>query len=368
MENVFYLYPSCITTKGGCRSLIIDTQRGQYKLIPNILHKIIEKYQGFSIDYIKQEEGIEHSDIIDEYFDFLLQNDLIFFSSNTVAFNPQYLKIETPNVVSNAFIEVNQDFPYDTIKELSDLNCTILHIKFTSVISVEFLKRILSIIDKSRISSVQITMTYSSDFERNIENVLCQSVKLKRILVIDSPYNKEHSYGLNNKYFIFYIDKASSKQLQCGCIHPNFFTTSKGMVIESKTRNSCFNKKIFIDRKGFVRNCPYSHQIIGDLKKESIVEVVKKENYQLLCSITKDQIEVCKDCEFSLICMDCRVFIKDKNNIYSQPAKCNYNPYIAKWQGQEGWISVEQWRAENTDWEEKAIQNRTHQQKKPQTV
>jgi hypothetical protein len=34
------------------------------------------------------------------------------------------------------------------------------------------------------------------------------------------------------------------------------------------------------------------------------------------------------------------------------------NPYIAKWQHEEGWISVEQWREENPNWEEQAIELR----------
>ena len=48
-------------------------------------------------------------------------------------------------------------------------------------------------------------------------------------------------------------------------------------------------------------------------------------------SINKDLIDVCKDCEFRYICTDCRAYIQDKNNIYSKPAKCNYDPYNAEW-------------------------------------
>jgi hypothetical protein len=42
------------------------------------------------------------------------------------------------------------------------------------------------------------------------------------------------------------------------------------------------------------------------------------------------------------MCTDCRCFIKDPGNIYSQPAKCTYNPYICKWEGQDGYIPVEE--------------------------
>ena len=65
--------------------------------------------------------------------------------------------------------------------------------------------------------------------------------------------------------------------------------------------------------------------------------------------IRKDNIDVCQNCEYRYICTDCRAFIKDPNNIFSHPLKCTYNPYIAKWKDEDGWISVEQWRSENKD-------------------
>ncbi len=61
------------------------------------------------------------------------------------------------------------------------------------------------------------------------------------------------------------------------------------------------------------------------------------------------------DCEYRYMCMDGRPT--------PSSIECPYNPYIAKWKGQEGWISVEQWRKKNPDWEEKAKTNRLSYQK-----
>jgi len=51
-----------------------------------------------------------------------------------------------------------------------------------------------------------------------------------------------------------------------------------------------------------------------------------------LWSINKDQIEVCKDCEFRYVCTDCRAFITDPDNRYSKPSTCTYDPYTAQWE------------------------------------
>ena len=80
----------------------------------------------------------------------------------------------------------------------------------------------------------------------------------------------------------------------------------------------------------------------GNIKDCNIIDIVKSSKFQELWKITKDKIEVCKDCEFRYICIDCRYHIDDKNNINSHPAKCKYNPYIGKWKGENGYVPVEE--------------------------
>jgi len=80
----------------------------------------------------------------------------------------------------------------------------------------------------------------------------------------------------------------------------------------------------------------------GNIDNEKIKEIVKKEDFIFYGNIKKDNIEVCKACEYRYMCPDCRAYLKDNDNIYSQPSKCYYNPYIAKWEGEKGYLSVEE--------------------------
>ncbi len=88
----------------------------------------------------------------------------------------------------------------------------------------------------------------------------------------------------------------------------------------------------------------------GNITNTNIEDIIKLKEFKYLWSISKAQIDVCKDCEYRFMCTDCRAYIKNSNDLYSQPLKCNYNPYIAKWEAEEGYISVKQWRTENPDW------------------
>ena len=82
-------------------------------------------------------------------------------------------------------------------------------------------------------------------------------------------------------------------------------------------------------------------QSFGNIKDTTLAKAIEKQSFKDFWHINKDKIDVCKDCEFRYICTDCRAFIKDPQNIYSQPAKCGYNPYICKWQGQEEYVPIE---------------------------
>jgi len=80
----------------------------------------------------------------------------------------------------------------------------------------------------------------------------------------------------------------------------------------------------------------------GNIKDTTLKKAIEKPGFKDLWYIHKDQIDVCKDCEFRHMCTDCRCFIKDPDNIYSQPAKCTYNPYVCKWEGEEEYVPVEE--------------------------
>jgi SPASM domain peptide maturase of grasp-with-spasm system len=69
----------------------------------------------------------------------------------------------------------------------------------------------------------------------------------------------------------------------------------------------------------------------GNIKDIMLEKALNHENFKKYWNITKDQIAVCKDCEFRHICTDCRAYIEEPNDMYSKPLKCGYDPYSNKW-------------------------------------
>ena len=123
------------------------------------------------------------------------------------------------------------------------------------------------------------------------------------------------------------------------CAH---FSISIDTFFEAKQYNSCLNRKLFIDSNGNIKNCPSSKQIYGNVQDTTLKSIIENPKFKDIWLINKDKIDVCKDCEFRYMCTDCRCFLKQSNNLYSQPYMCTYNPYIALWESENGYVPVEE--------------------------
>ncbi|MFS4432339.1 SPASM domain-containing protein [Chryseobacterium sp. S90] len=78
-------------------------------------------------------------------------------------------------------------------------------------------------------------------------------------------------------------------------------------------------------------------QSFGNITDSSLENALNHPELKKYWNLTKDSIEVCKNCEFRYICTDCRAYTEqtDINNEgldISKPLKCGYNPYTGEWE------------------------------------
>jgi SPASM domain peptide maturase of grasp-with-spasm system len=342
-QNIpFHLFPTCIPVLGHCRSVLIDLHTNTYKFIPNSLCEILRDHKGKTIEHIKSLFDVEEAGTIDEYFSFLHDNNYICFSEN-ILFRPLSINYKAPEFYSNAFVEIGAEIPFNVLDQLSEANCLLIQLKFTQACSFDFFIEVLEYVNKLRITNIHCYLQYDNEFKARWNKILQRTVKLTRCFFLNSPEYSEIKYGVNDSYVAIFLDKRISENLNCGNIHPQMFRVSKRMVFESMQNNSCLHKKIFIDKNGDIKNCPFGRTVFGNIANVTLYAVALSDEYKKSTSIKKDDIETCKICEFRYMCLDCRVFIANSSNDFSRPQKCNYNPYLAKWQGQDGYISVEEY-------------------------
>ncbi len=336
-KNVFILYACCQLVKGASRTLICDLQRNKYHFIPNSLYHILTEDKRISLDILKVKYP-KNIDTIEEYFQFLIDEDLGFFcpESELNEFPDLDLAWKNPSDITNAIIDVDNTTEIDSLKlvlqQLDILKCSSVQVRIFTDLANEVITRISKYFENSRIRSVDIILKYDESKSVSFFKYLVESnQRIFSFIIHSSPFEDIIDIkGWNSQ--CIYTQKVIDSPLCCGVTNPNYFTVNLPFFTESQNHNTCLNRKISIDTSGNIKNCPSMVKSYGNIKDTQLSDVLVKPNFKDLWLINKDKIEVCKDCEFRHICIDCRAILQNPDNIYSKPSKCKYNPYEAIWE------------------------------------
>lgn len=337
LDTPFELFANCVIVKGHNRSTICDLQRNDVRTIPNDLYDILIDHEGKTINEIKKQYHNEFDEIIDEYFQFLFDNEFVFFTKQTAIFPPLSLKWSDPTIISNSIIDIDKNSSYDVLKvlkQLDDLHCRHLEIRNFDVARIDVLENILVFLkeNESSIQSIEILLPFFKDVEKWIVSMTNNFLRIDFIRVFNSSINQNIVPNGNSKAHVMYTKQHYESELCCGKINQNFFAANMKAFTESVNHNSCLNKKLSIDKNGNIKNCPSMQKGFGSVNDTQLKDIVTDKDFTKVWSITKDQILVCKDCEFRHICTDCRAYKENPTDEFSKPLKCGYSPYTNEWE------------------------------------
>lgn len=340
-DQCLKLFPNCIPVKGKSRSIICDLQREKLDFIPNELVDFLDTYNGNKIKDIRADYDEESQEIITEYISFLHNRNYIFFcTEKEVEWFPDLEIVwDSPSVIENAIIDIDQDSKHDfrdIFSQLNELGCIAIELRFFQEYKIEELRKVLLLLKKHRIESIYIKILYTSSYSvLATENLIKEFPRLRSLLIHSFPLDRPNdlkSLNQESSDEIEYTVQEINSSDHCGFISPIYFRLNITSFSESKLFNNCLNRKISIDAKGEIRNCPAMPLSYGDSKSKKLASVLDLSAFKKVWTITKDQIEICKTCEFRYICSDCRAFTQNKSNaLFSKPLKCSYNPETMKW-------------------------------------
>ena len=95
--------------------------------------------------------------------------------------------------------------------------------------------------------------------------------------------------------------------------------------------NSCLGNQVAIDTQGEVRPCLWWPSEVGNIHREGLRDMIFEGRFNRFWETTKNEIEVCKDCEYIYNCHDCRLnSINPDEDFLAKPIFCNYNPYTGE--------------------------------------
>lgn len=316
----------CIPVKGFFRTAIYDLQFGNFYVTNNqVWDNLIKRGDGAKIKELSFAKNI-----------FMATADQRIYPMT----KPEF---DYPSSITNAIIEIDSAMDFGKLAEvLQEAFCYNIQIVACNPgLNAAYIKNMTRIIHQSIFRHCELVISYE-DYNQ-VKDLLKRSEfpELSFLCVYNSPAN-ELKYA-NKEYpsILFSVDPFSyaigkdAKSLDLFRINPVLYA-------ESLKFNTYYNRKIFIDRNGMIKNGPLANEVYGNIyTNHSWKELLKNAEFKKLWKIKKDSISVCKACEFRHMCTDARIPGQHtKSNQWYHTTECNYNPYIAKWKGERGYVSL----------------------------
>lgn len=335
------LYNSVKVVSGFNRSLIFDTQLGNVAFIPNDLYQILEECGGFKTATIFREFGSENRLVIQEYIDFLFSKKFAFSCESKIEFDSFPRINETfdlPYEISYLIVDIENvnNFNKSIINEVIANNITYVQFRFrTRIIYSEFVLFLnyLKMLNDSFVNEISIVIEYDEDIYKFLRGNTFIVNKYIDVLFYSSATDGEKE-TLDNLSYKF-VKKKLNLPFCCGVVNKANFVFNEIFLSESCSFNTCLNRKISIDVDGNIKNCPSMNEHFGNISNTSLREVILNKDFKKYWNVSKNSIEVCKDCEFRHVCTDCRAYTErthfEGEMDLSKPLKCGYNPYSNVW-------------------------------------
>lgn len=328
----FHLFSSCMLVKGYKRSCIYDTQRGDFEYIPNSLLKILKKYKNYTYNELEfLFDNIEDKDVLNEYFEMLYDKEYIFFSKLENNFFPNYSKnFIRPYNISTLVIDVNdfnEKYLNIIIKNIFESKVECLVIRAIDI-SSEDMRKVLSKFNDISTRIIQLLISKKSELRKNdVEDLFIINNRLSLIIKVDNVESEDIS-----KRGIFLRTKVDIINAFEKVVNVSDFMPNIDLYLESLTYHTFYNRRVYVNFSGDVFRFERDKKVFGNIKNNRLLEIIKVDDFDYFWRINKDNIIICKDCEYRYMCNDNTLPLhKDDNDKWALGGICNYDPYLAKW-------------------------------------
>ncbi len=322
------LSSNCLITPGFSRNLLVDFQHGTQFLIN---HDMASKISGYpvcsSLFTGPNTEIFEQMKALDMLIE-IPDEDIDLFV-------PLVQDFYTPSFITDAVIDYKTQWhDRSFLDSLSDLFCKHIELRIYDDLNTEYLISCFNHLKDGTIEAVDVYMNRNTFVanEINIINLLNTEMRFRLLYVSGVFSNDSLPSGYKDNDKLIFTTQEIGSEHACGVISPFHFSNNMAAFFESKHHNTCLHRKISIDAEGYIKNCPSMAENFGNIKDTTLKEALEKPGFKKYWNIKKDDIAVCKDCEFRYICTDCRAYIENPDDVYSKPLKCGYNPYTCEWQ------------------------------------
>lgn len=323
----------CIPVMGYNRAIIYDLGRKDYYFISNAHYQILNTDSLINFDMIA--DPSERA----EFINFLLDLEIIFevASAREEKRFPKLSKVlHQVNELTHAVVHVSISTNFiNFISETQLQNLSIISPRLN-----DDLIKLLKSFAHLEIDSIYLYIeTFDTEDFDQYERELAGQTALFSVnfFGLDNPQTKLK----DNIYYNYFTESFGDYQ--------ELLTTDKLFVnqdffLEAYNRHTYYNGKIYIDRSGNIKNGLNNIKSFGNINlmdHHEFHHTISSKLFLELGHIRKEETLICQHCEFRYMCTDAR--IPEKGTAYwLHLVECVYNPYISKWNNEEGYLTLEE--------------------------
>ena len=318
-------YSNIILVEGSKNIILVDLQKDIFHRIPSYVISV--ERSEIELQSLTKSERNSYLG----YKELLNKAELVNSEISKSSFPNINLDFEFPSHISNAVFhlsELNMKYVPQIISQLIKLNTKAI------IMSDISLSSLINIIAKFKDSYIRFIDLYIGTIDTKLIKEKIQDIFDLKFVRNVIYFDKNHKSGVirtDGFRNLVNLSRSIDYSKSCGVVDPVYFTSNMKSFTEAINHNSCLNRKISIDANGDIRNCLSMSENFGNISNTTLREAIEKPGFKKYWDITKDDIHVCKDCEFRYICTDCRAYVEDPEDILSKPLKCGYNPYTGEW-------------------------------------
>lgn len=328
----FKLFQCCIPVKGIKNGIIIDFQRKTLHKVPNQIIDLIAEYSEKDI-YTLFYDFNKSKNTLKNYIHYFIENELVIISDQTENYPPLNNAFLKPAFIDTVKIEIDNFSDFFVLffeKEINELGVNSIKLILKNN-EIENLIKINVLLEVSKINALVLYLEYSEEKISKLKPIISDDPRISKVIF----YNFDSEISTPIDHEKFYFEKLSLEEIfeNENIESPSDFILDIDIYLEALNHNLMFNKSIFIDSLGNTKKHLKDPENYGNIAKNNILEIIKNDNFNEFWNISKDQIEVCKDCEFRYVCPDGRIpeKIKSEKFDYTFNTSCNYDPYQGIW-------------------------------------
>lgn len=344
LERSVVLFPDCKPVEGPVSSAIYDLTRGRISTFPSAYFPFFARFEDESLGTIVGSLEDDDREGFAAFLGFLRDNEYVTLVDDRAQFPEIASTWDEPGIVRDAILDVDtQHHAYpEIIAELDALGCMHLQLRaYSPVFGLDDLVALAGLCHGTSIQVLEAVLQHSPHLtDEDYAAVVTQHRVISSLVLHSAPEDRriEVDYGVSGPSAALVTTLVELRRAEltshvdCGTItRRQLLRPSTTTFNELQAFNGCLHRKVAVDASGELRNCPAMPQSFGHHRLVGLGEVARSPDFQRAWRLKKDDIEVCRDCQFRYACTDCRAHLEDPDDAHSKPLKCGYDPYTDTW-------------------------------------